>query len=572
MNRALLYLTGTMARNRFASQVRRLRNPRYAIALILGVGYFWLILLRPAVQPGRPSALAWASVETFVSLGILLLMLGPWVFKGEKMALAFTPAEVQFLFPGPVTRRQLILYKLLRSQLLILFNVLIWVFILRRSGSVLSAPLRVLGTWLVFTNLSLHRLGAALVRTSIVEHGRAGLRRQLPTVFFGAIAIASVVLILRDAVPAVRAAETVQEIALAIQRVSTLPAATVLLFIPRLLIAPSFAQTSVEWLHAVGPAFALMLLQAVWVLRSDVAFEEAAVQASVERAKRLDAWRRRSGRPKVRVKGEVKRSLPLSSIGFPATAIVWKNTLLLMRTGRLGSIIGLGVMAIIISIPASESRGLGGLFVGTAALTMAGLLIVLGSRVLHNDFRQDAEYLPTLKTLPIRGSHLVAAEVVSSALPITLLQLVLVCIAYVALAREAEFPVPAGIRTMALVLMPVVLLAINVTTTTIQNAAALLFPGWVRVASPAAGGGSGTGGVEAMGQGILATAVLLLTLLVALMPALIAYGILAFAMRGLPFSWPIAVLGAAGVLLGEAWLVMRGLGRRFERMEPGATT
>jgi hypothetical protein len=559
---AFLYLTRTTLRNRFASQLRRLRNPRYAIALLLGVGYFWLILLRPAVQPGRASPLVWANAETLAALGILLLLLGPWVFKNERMALAFTPAEVQFLFPAPVTRRQLILYKLFRAQIVILLNALIWVFILRRSGSVLPALLRLAGTWMVFTNLSLHRLGAALVRTSLLEHGRAGLRRQLPAIAIGGAAVVAMLLILRDAVPAIRAAESAEEIGRAIELAAASPAASVLLFIPRTIVGPSFAQTAAEWLRAVAPAAALMLLQTLWVVRTDVAFEEAAAQASLERARRLDAWRRRSGRPRVRTKGK-RRTIPLSPAGMPAGAIVWKNTLLLMRTGRLGSVAGLALMAVLISMPAIRSRGIDGRFVAVAALAMAGLLVILGSRVLHNDLRQDAEHLETLKTLPLSGSRLVAAEVLSSALPIAMLQLVLVAVAFVALLGDRGFVIAPRTRGVALVLMPVVLLAVNVTTTTIQNGAALLFPGWVRP-TPLAGGG-----VEAMGQGILATMMLMITFVVALLPAAITFSVVGFSIRGvIPFAWAIALLAAAGVLLLESWLVINALGRRFERMEP----
>ena len=50
---ALLYLTRTTIRNRLAVQARRLRQPRYALALVLGAVYFWIVLLRPASQPTR---------------------------------------------------------------------------------------------------------------------------------------------------------------------------------------------------------------------------------------------------------------------------------------------------------------------------------------------------------------------------------------------------------------------------------------------------------------------------------------------------------------------------------------
>jgi ABC-2 type transport system permease protein len=562
---ALLYLTRTTIRNRFAVQARRLRQPRYALALILGAVYFWFVLLRPAAQPSRAPTTLWNNAETVTSLGILLLMLGGWVFRGERMALAFTAAEVQFLFPAPLTRRGLISFKLFRSQLVILFNAVIWVFVLRRSGSVLAAPLRFVGTWMLFSNLSLHRLGAALVRTSLVEHGRAGFRRHLPAVILGTAGAVAVFLILRDAVPTIRAARGAGEITHAVERAADLPAARALLFLPRLIVAPSFAQSTGEWMQAAGASMLMLLVQLLWVIQSDVAFEEAAVQASVERARRLDARRRRSGQSAAGAGKKVKRTIPLRPSGRPAGAIVWKNTLLLMRTGRVGSVIGLAIMAIVLALPTVESRGIDGRFVAIAALMMVVLLIVLGSRVLQNDFRQDAEHVPALKTLPISGAQLVGAEVASSALPISLLQIALVIVAYAATLGDEGLPIPLGLRTGVLLMSPLMLITINATTVTIQNAAALLFPGWVRV-TPVVGGG-----VEAMGQGILVTGVLLLTFLVALLPAAAMFALVWWLLAPLPNGWIIALVAAAGVLLGETWLAVRGLGRRFEKLEPSAS-
>ncbi|HKW11632.1 MAG TPA: putative ABC exporter domain-containing protein [Gemmatimonadaceae bacterium] len=559
---ALLYLTRLSIRNRFALQTRRLRQPRYALALVLGVAYFWLILLRPQVQPSRAPTSLWTNFETVAALGVLLLLIGGWVFSGERMALAFSAAEVQFLFPAPLTRRGLILYKLFRAQLVILFNAVIWVFVLRRSGSVLAAPLRFIGTWMLFTNLSLHRLGAALVRTSLVEHGRAGIRRHLPAIILGMAGVVAVALILWDAVPVIRAAKEAREIARGIEAAAELPAARALLYVPRVIVAPSFAQTSSEWFHSAWPALAMLLLQLVWVVQSDVAFEEAAVQASMERARRVDAWRRRSARPKPNAKNAAKRTIPLAPTGSAATAIVWKNTLLLMRTGRIGSIIGLAVMAIVLSLPAVGERGLDARFFAIVALMMVGLLIVLGSRVLQNDFRQDADHLATLKTLPLPGAQLVGAEVFSSALPISVLQILLVFVAYTITLGDGDLPLTLSTRTAVLLMSPLMLLSINATTVTIQNAAALLFPGWIR-ATPVVGGG-----IEVMGQGILATGMLLITFVVALLPALLVSSAIWWALNPLPNAWLVAIAVAAVVLLGETWWAIRGLGRRFERLEP----
>lgn len=562
---ALLFLTRSTIRNRLLLQARRVRQPRYALALVLGAAYFWLILLRPSVQPSRAPTSLWLGAELVAAVGILLLMLGGWVFSGEPMALAFTPAEVQFLVPAPLTRRGLISYKLFRAQLIILFNALIWVFVLRRSGSVLAAPLRFVGTWLLFTNLSLHRLGAALVRTSLLEHGRAGTRRHLPAIVLGGASLVAVALILAQAVPAIRAARASGELSQAVSDVATLPAARALLFLPRVIVGPSFAQTSTEWLRAASAALVMLLVQLVWVIRSDVAFEEAAVQASAERARRIDAWRRRSARPRPNARKKIKRTLALAPTGAPAWAIVWKNTLLLMRTGRVGSIVGLALMAFVLSLPSIDFWGFTNRFVAVWALALIGLLIVLGSRVLQNDFRQDADHLATLKTLPLAGSRLVGAEVVSSALPISALQQMLMLIAYVATLGDEGLPINLAMRTSLLLMSPLVLFSVNVTTVTIQNGAALLFPGWIRV-TPVVGGG-----IEAMGQGILATGMLLLTFLIALLPAAAACAMVWWLLAGLPNVWIVALAVAAAVLLAETWWVIRGLGRRFERLEPSAS-
>ena len=102
----------------------------------------------------------------------------------------FTPAEVTFLFSGPVPRRGLVQYKLLRNQLLILFNSLLWTLILARERFGASPWLRALSIWVLLTTISFHRLGASFVRTSLLEHGRIALRhRVVSLVLLGAALI-----------------------------------------------------------------------------------------------------------------------------------------------------------------------------------------------------------------------------------------------------------------------------------------------------------------------------------------------------------------------------------------------
>ena len=98
----------------------------------------------------------------------------------------------------------------------------------------------------------------------------------------------------------------------------------------------------------------------------------------------------------------------------------------------------------------------------------------------------------------------------------------------------------------------------------VQNAAVVLFPGWV------ATGGARARGVEAMGQNILMFAATLLSLAVGVLPALAvagALGWLFYLLIGWPGVLPAAVV-FAGILVGEAMLALTWLGRVLERTEP----
>ena len=48
---------------------------------------------------------------------LLVIVVGSWILPNSRAALQFTEAEVAFLFPAPVSRRKLIHFKLLRSQI-----------------------------------------------------------------------------------------------------------------------------------------------------------------------------------------------------------------------------------------------------------------------------------------------------------------------------------------------------------------------------------------------------------------------------------------------------------------------
>lgn len=562
---ALVYLTGATLRNRIAGALRRLRSPRYAAAIVLGVLYLWFALLRPSHGAGEiADALLGERTELLVTVGVLLYVIFGWFGSGERRALAFTEAEVHFLFPAPLPRRALVGYKIFRSQLLIAFNALIWVFVLRRGGGEgLPALLRYLAVWIVLSNVALQRLGGALVRVSWQEHGRAGARAQaLPLVILGGI-LAALAYVLVHAAPALATARAAGPVAVinALTSAFTTTAATVALYPFHIAVAPVFTHDAAGWARAMGPALALALVQVWWVLRTEAAFEEAALEASLERARRIEASRSRGGARGSRVKAG-RRAPALAPTGRPAVAIVWKNLVCLLRTGQLSSLVSLLVMAAAVTaVVSSTGPSVDAAAVAVFALIMIALLFVLGTRIVRIDLRQDMLHVEALKALPLTGRALVAAEIASSTLPIAALQIVLVVVAYAALWLVPDAPGSPALRAWLLVAAPVVLLALDAATLAIQNAAALLFPSWVRLGTHRASG------IETLGQGILTTAGSLLVLLLALIPPAIVAGGIVMWTGDQPPALALAAVAGSGVLLWEVWWGVGRLGRVWERGE-----
>ena len=552
-------------RNRFFRQIRRIRQPRYAFALIVGAVYIWYFLFRRPEGSAPPASfLTEGTFERWAALGLFVMFMRWWLFGKDRSALAFTQAEVQFLFTAPVSRRQLIQYKLLRSQLAILVSSLIWVFLLRRGGLVLAPLLRALSLWGLFSFFTLHRLGATLVRTAATEHGAAGVRRNLPALLvFGTIA-GGLLWSAVGIIPSLRAATDPGTALRAIDIALRDPVAHALLSPFRLLLAPTFATTTGEWAMTFAPVVALLAAHYFWVIHSEAAFEEAAVEASAQRAKAIETFRaRRMGAPKPAKVGK-RQWLRLAPTGHPSGAIVWKNLLAISRTSS-SPLITIGVIMLLnVAIVAfGTGRGLAST-IAIFAMIFAALSIVLGSRFVRNDLRQDLLNVRLLRTYPLTGAALVGAEVASATIVLTAIQVALLLLAHAALISAPSGWLATDVRSLLLLVAPVVLLVVNSATVTIQNAAALLFPAWVHL------GLERTTGIEALGQNILTTLASLVVFALALIPPAIA-GFLGLV--GVRALWPSAetgsiVLGATLALAAlalEVGISVVMLGELFER-------
>ena len=568
MIRVFTYLAWRSAYNRIARQFRQLRSPRYLAARLLGVTDIWIIAVEQRPQPA-PAAVAGARwLELLGALAVIGAILWGWVFGVERRVLAFTPAEVTFLFAGPVSRRGLVQYKLLRNQLLILFNSLLWTLILARERFGVSPWLRALSIWVLLTTISFHRLGASFVRTSLLEHGRLALRHRVVSLaLFGTVAI-GLLWSIQDALPTLAAgwAGGLTTFLDALDEAAAEPVPSLLLAPFRAMVRPLTAHSAAEWAGAIGPALVLLVLHYIWVVRADTAFEETAAEASLRRA-RSRAISSGTNTPRLAHR-RIPRLLRLAPTGWPGAAILWKNVLAVVRTRRARNMVAAFIVAGILATTLSllGQRTIADV-AGWLAATWAGLTLVIGPQWIRNDLRSDLLKLDLLRSYPLPGRAIVAAETAASALVLTSVQVGLMVIAYLAFVGDRQMDPNLEGRTVVVLAAAICLPGINYVGLLIQNGAALLFPAWVHL-------GSGRpGGVEALGQNMLVIVAYAALLGIALaLPAALAAGVLEGLENALGW-W--AGVPASVVLLGgaalEAVLLLRWLGKVFETTDPAET-
>jgi hypothetical protein len=564
MTSAFIYLIACSFRNRVKSRLKRLKQPRYLAGLVVGVLYLYMVFLRPGGRPpeGSSGMVPFAGEPMQAGLSVLLFIVVAlaWLVPGKRDAIQFTRPEVQFLFTAPVTRHQLIHYKLVRGQIGSLLSSVIFA-VLMRPGDWLTAFRITLGLWLTFGLLNLHLTGVSLSRASLLEHGASGLRRfALPAlvVIGAAAALIGVVIANWETLAALdRGRDVFRELV----RLATTGVAGIILWPFRSAAALTMATTADTFVGAFAVVTALFVLNYVWVVRSDTSFEEASAESAEKRVRDPMA-----ARPKV----PKRMSTPfrLAAAGRIETAILWKNLIQVSRYVSMTTFFRLLPLIVVFGFAFSQSSRAGlAEMAGFMCVTFVVMVVLMGPMIARNDLRQDLANLALLKTWPVSGRTLLRGEVLAPAVLLSIVVVLLIGAAGSLLAptlARAKVPVVDHLAYIAsaIVVAPALILGQVV----LQNAIAVLLPAWAGI------GASRARGIDAMGQRILLTFGTLIGLMIGLIPAgLIAggIGIAAFALTDRVMIL-VPAIAAAGVILAECWVATELLGLALERMDVSA--
>lgn len=573
---AFVFLLTRSFVNRTKSRLRRLKQPKYLIGAVFGLLYVsWYFLQIFFFHGQRGAANPYTmddSILPVIGLAVLFLFVASaWIFPHARAALTFTEAEVAFLFPAPVSRRTLIHFKLLRSQLAIFFTVLLLTLITGRWLVDGHAWMRMLGWWVILSTLGLHFLGASFARTLLLERGISNWSRRLVVLLVLAALVAATIFWARKNLPTPpldNVADWKAWLEYLRELIAT-PPLSYLLYPFRLVIAPFLASTPLEFLKAMPAALGLIALHYFWVIRSNVAFEEASVDLSRRLAERMAAARQGRALDGQPAKGQ-RTPFRLAPAGFAPVAFLWKNLIYVQGALRLRTLfivlLPLGIMAVVMA----RSGTRGGALLGVAAMILVMFFIwslLLGPQIVRCDFRQDLGAMDVLKLFPLRGWQVVLGEILAPVVILTAVQgLLLIGIAVL----MAVTGMPPGVPKIPLTwLAAAALLAPfwNGLALLIPNAAVLLLPGWfqTRTDTPQ--------GIEVTGQRLLIFFGQILLIGVTVIPAGLAF---ALGFAPLHFAGATNLAPLAGALLAAITLAAEifggvwAVGKLFDRFDLAA--
>jgi ABC-2 type transport system permease protein len=581
MVRALLYLRVMSLIGLMTSRIRRLRQPKYLSGAVVGVAYIYLIYFRRAARPlsaHRPGPpVPNLPPETFTifvdlaALALLVVLVVNWAIP-RPASLTFSEAEIAFLFPAPVSRRLLIHYRLLGSQLGIALTALIFTVALRRGvPSAGNVSFHAIGWWLILFTLNLHFIGTSFVYSKLMNRSLTTARERATRI--GVVSIVVLALIvwaastlrLPQSGDTGSASEFLKYLALQLHA-GPFPW---LLAIPRLVVAPYFATTGRAFLLALGFALIILIAHYIWVMYIQVSFEEASIARAEKRAARREAAQRGDWRGQAAHKAQ-RSPFELRDSGRPEVAFLWKNLfsggpIARPRTAIILALLALGGCDWLVQRPDLEPMRV---FFGTIVGSFLGILLFVGSMMTRQDLRTDLPNTDILKTYPLHGWQVVLGELLA---PLATLSTIIWSLM---LAEFLLFPANTltwfdptlrGAVALSGALIAPPLLAIQLL---VLNAAVLIFPAWTQSA-----GNRAARGIEVLGERIIFVAGLFLITTIALIPAAIGATFIFLVAKWLAGVLAAIILAAIAVVLVlsvEAWLGILWLGDRFERFDLSA--
>jgi hypothetical protein len=387
------------------------------VALMFGC-WFSSLFLAPQGAASYPEAVR--RYGTLFLLAYCLLML--LTTAGER-AVSFSPAEVNFLFAGPFSRRQLLAYKIVGNWLISLATGLFMAVCFRMHARWLLASYVALVLVLIF--LQLLAMTVALVGSTLGAHAMQRSRKWL-LIGLGVLVAAAALSLGRDALAQ-------QPPGGLLQQFEQSPVVQVVLAPLRWFVEAFTADNLADLLRYAGLAALVdgVLLLVVFLL--DAHYLETAA-ASSERVYAMlqrmrsggGPWALQSGSPGKRPRFGLPDLPWWGGVGPPA----WRQLLAALRNLKVAVFV-LFILALSLLPPMLAGQAEGGQdsSLRPVLASMVFLMSIFMVWMLPYDFRGDVDRMDLLKSLPLPPSRLVIGQLLAPVLMLSVMQLV--CLAVI---------------------------------------------------------------------------------------------------------------------------------------------
>ena len=529
MPHALLLLLKLQARAMLRRAVRGAGSVRGAIFLIFGAALFLLFMLPAAISGAMMPRTDPQLVLAVVPLGMLAIAIFSLTSGGGERAVAFTPPEVEFLFAGPFTRRQVLAYRIIKTLAGAMFTALLFsVFFLRHA---VSWPACFAGSLMALFFIQLLSMSIVLIGQSVGQRAYTLGRKIGVGLLLAMLALAAGPVVLKgmDAgwLPAV------QEV-----RAST---------VGRVLLAPmepfgriltaATAMQLLGWTSLALLVNGLLLGVVMWLDANYLETSAARSEAIYTRTQRA----RRAGLASTPSASLARYRLPMLPYLHGAGPVAWRQLTTALRNSRT-LLLMLAILAMCgVPMILARQKMAAGAMVGVA---MWATFIL--APMLRFDFRGELDSMDWLKSLPVGGMALAAGELLAPVLVMTLLQS-MVFVGSAAIAGHADWVLLLGLA---------IALPFNTLLFGMENVLFLLFP--MRFASA-------PGDFQGFGRQMLLMFAKLTILF-------ICAGVCAGVGAGVYFlfgrSLPAAIIAGALLLVAQAAAMLPLLAWAFGRFDP----
>lgn len=408
-NPGLTYLLRKRATARVRQLFRGVRTVKGAIATLAGLTLFgmWLSSFLLAGTFGERKNPA--EIRSIVPFATLIFTLMNSILTRTDTGIVFSRFEIAWMFTGPFSRRQLLVYRILGNLISVIPVALLMALMLRRYSVTWWGGF--FAVWNGFWLLQSVQMVLALLTASF-ERSTLGRWRRL---LIALSLIAGAWLL-----GGMFSSQGSQDLASAARLTQSTTAGWILLLPFQAfgqLMAASGSPQLLLWLIILVAENVLLCLL---IIRFDANFLESSVAAS-ERLEQKIARFQRGGLANMRSSDSYRsRRFPYRWLVGGAGAIVWRQALAAIRSSR-SFVTMLGIASIALIIPLVVTRD--GVQPDLQTLIfLASFSVIFMPQMLRLDFRSELDRMDVIKLLPISPIKLVLSELAIPVVLTTLLQ------------------------------------------------------------------------------------------------------------------------------------------------------